>query len=82
MDVWVCSAYPNGLLEDEYRQLVRGDPLSARLHWRRMRRDAAVYARGEIHHPDHRTITLPLWHRVLMNTETNSVIVGRMAFLD
>ncbi len=50
--------------------------------WRRMQRDAAVYARGEIRHPDHRTITLPVWHRVLMNTETRSRTMSQVAFLD
>src|SRR5207253_6043381 len=36
-------------------------------------RDALVYVRGEITHPDHRTICLEGWHRVLMNTENRSM---------
>jgi hypothetical protein len=47
-----------------------------------MQRDAAVYARGAIRHPDHRTIWLPFWHRVLMNTETRSRTMQQVAFLD
>src|SRR5215211_1051541 len=37
--------------------------------WEQLVRDAEVYARGNVRHPDHATIHLPSWHRVLMNTE-------------
>ena len=37
-----------------------------------MRRNPGVYARGAVRHSDHATITLPFWHRVIMNTETQS----------
>jgi len=37
-------------------------------------------ARGRIRHPDHATITLPEWHRVVLNTETETV--RNVAFLD
>ena len=80
--VYVCRQYPNGVLEAEYRRLVREDPSRGKWGWRRMQRDAAVYARGEIRHSDHRTITLPVWHRVLMNTETRSRTMRQVAFLD
>lgn len=82
VQVYVCRRYPNGVLESEYRRLVREDPSRGRWGWRRMQRDAAVYACGEIRHPDHRTITLPMWHRVLMNTETQSRTMSQVAFLD
>jgi hypothetical protein len=32
-----------------------------------------VFARGRLRHPDHRTLKLQEWHRVLMNTEDRSV---------
>jgi len=35
-----------------------------------------------VRHPDHATITLPCWHRVLMNTETQSRTTANVAFLD
>jgi hypothetical protein len=47
-----------------------------------MRRDMGVYARGSVSHADHATITLPFWHRVLMNTETQSRTMRFVAFLD
>lgn len=80
--VYVCSQYPNGVTEQEYRRLLREDQSRSKWGWRRMQRDAAVYARGQIRHPDHRTITLNEWHRVLMNTETRSRTMRQVAFLD
>ena len=47
-----------------------------------MTRNPGVYARGAVSHADHATITLPFWHRVLMNTETQSRTMRFMAFLD
>ena len=46
--------------------------------WRIMRQNAQVYARGKVSHPDHKTIVLPFWHRVLMNGEHRRGVV----FLD
>lgn len=39
----------------------------------RMVKDPEVYARGRVRHPDHATIVLPFWHRVMVNAETRSV---------
>ena len=47
-----------------------------------MTRNAGVYARGKVRHSDHETIDLPFWHRVLMNTETQSRTMANVAFLD
>jgi hypothetical protein len=80
--VYVCRRYPNGVLEREYRRLVGEDPARAKWGWRLMQRDAAVYARGWIRHPDHRTITLHEWHRVLLSTESSSPTMRQVAFLD
>lgn len=80
--VYVCSQHPNGVSEGEYRRLLRENPSRSKWGWRRMQRDANVYARGQVRHPDHRTITLSEWHRVLMNTETRSSTMRQVAFLD
>lgn len=37
---------------------------------------------GEVRHPDHETITLNGWRRVLMNTENRSSALRYLAFLD
>jgi hypothetical protein len=44
-----------------------------------MARNPVVYVRGKLSHPDHATIRLDGWHRVLMNTESGS---SSVAFLD
>jgi hypothetical protein len=80
--VYVSPAHPNGLLPAEYKRLLKSDPSAARWFWRKMRRDMDVYARGAVSHSDHATITLPCWHRVMMNTETQSRTMRNVAFLD
>lgn len=80
--VHVSWQHPNGISEKEYRELLRVNPNAARWGWRIMRRNAGVYARGSVRHSDHATITLPFWHRVLMNTETQSRTMRNVAFLD
>jgi len=79
--VFVHAKYPNGVSEREYQRiLARKD--TVRASWRVMVRNAAVYARGTVRHPDHKTITLHGWHRVLMNTETQTRSMANVAFLD
>jgi len=79
--VYVHAKHPNGVLEKEYRViLARGDTSGS--EWRVMTRNAAVYARGAVSHLDHKTITLHGWHRVHMNTETQTRSMKQVAFLD
>jgi hypothetical protein len=80
--VHVCAEHPNGLTPVEYKSLLKTNPSAAYWRWRVMRRNMGVYARGAVSHADHATITLPFWHRVLMNTETQSRTMTRVAFLD
>jgi len=80
--VHVCSRHPNGVTPDEYRSILRSHPDAARWGWQVMRRNPGVYARGAVRHSDHETITLPFWHRVIMNTETQSRTMANVAFLD
>jgi hypothetical protein len=78
--VRVCDAYLNGLTDDEYWALDRAEQL--RHSWRDMRRDADVFVNGYVHHPDHETLVLPYWRRVVMNTETKARAMEDLAFLD
>jgi len=80
--VHVCSRHPNGVTPDEYRSILRRHPDAARWGWQVMRRNPGVYARGTVRHRDHATISLPFWHRVIMNTETQSQTMRNVAFLD
>lgn len=77
--VRVCHQHPNGLTQKQYVELIRRNPKAEKWAWRNMIRDAQLYVKGAVRHPDHATIVLDGWHRVLMNTERLTEVV---AFLD
>ncbi len=80
--VFVCPQYPNGLTREQYRRVVREQPRMKNLNWRQMARDPEAYVKGRIRHPQHKTIFLPFWHRVLPNTENQAASSSNVAFLD
>jgi hypothetical protein len=80
--VWVCSRHPNGVTQAQHQAMLAGHPKAQYWGWRMMRRNAGVYVRGRIRHPDHATIMLHGWHRVVMNTEGQSRAMRNVAFLD
>ncbi len=80
--VMISSAYPTGISLAGYDHLMATDPAARRMAWRRMVRDAEVYARGAVRHPDHKTIHLDGWHRVYMNRERFAPHAVQIAFLD
>jgi hypothetical protein len=80
--VMVCSRYPAGVTIEQYRSIVKAKPEANRWNWATMQRNAAAYVRGRISHPDHKTIVLHDWHRVLMNTENEAPGNRNVVFLD
>jgi hypothetical protein len=78
--VYVSRLYPRGLTGLELKALPEG--VRRREQWTEMVRDAEVFARGRIRHPDHATIVLRGWHRVAMNTEQRARAMRHVAFLD
>jgi hypothetical protein len=81
--VYVSRIVPNGLTVEEYRQwLDRNPTLHGKIRWTTMRRNAQVFVRGRIRHPDHQTVVLQDWHEVQMNTETQAQAMRHVAFLD
>ena len=78
--VYVSSRHPAGLTLKEYLRLSENQRKSG--GFRMMKRDVMVYVRGEVTHPDHKTVVLRGWHRVLMNTENRSLAMRFLAFLD
>lgn len=80
--VYVSREHPNGLTGAEYRARYAGEKNPARSSFRLMRRNASVYVKGRISHPDHNMITLRFWHKVEMNTENQSAAMRHVAFLD
>jgi hypothetical protein len=79
-EVFVCGQYPNGLDVKEYNRLSKKK--RARHRWRQMYRNARVYVKGKIRHPDHKTVFLNFWHEVVPNTETDARAMSQVAFLD
>jgi hypothetical protein len=68
--------------EHELRQQVRRQP-SFRFKSRETRvANAEVYVRGHVSHPDHATIKLEGWHRVMINRERPAGHSSRIVFLD
>lgn len=77
--VYVSSEHPNGITSGRYNRLSSEDRKGP---WQVMVRDAGVCVKGKITHPDHATIVLKGWHRVLANTEGQSRAMRHVAFLD
>jgi len=80
--VYVCPKHPNGVSPEWYQRLLQTRPGAAQWGWQALRRNPRVYAKGRIRHPDHATITLPDWHRVVLNTETETESMRNVAFID
>lgn len=78
--VYVNDVHPTGIGEAEFELLSPAQQRSGR--WRQMVRDPELYAKGSVRHPDHNTIVLHGWHRVLMNTEEGARAMRHVAFLD
>jgi hypothetical protein len=78
--VYITYEHPQGLTQAEFEALTaRG---RKRHHWDVRVRDPEVYAKGAVRHPDHATLHLRDWHRVLMNTEHEAVAMRHVAFID
>ncbi len=80
--VYISSQHPNGLTEMQRVRLTSRRPELRHLHWVAQRRNPTVFVRGRVRHPDHKTIVLNGWHQVLMNTETESIAMRHVAFID
>ena len=80
--VFVCPRHPDGLSEEKYDALIRSKPKAKGWGWQTRRINPRVLARGDIRHPDHKTITLHGWHEVLMNRESQSRTMQHVAFID
>lgn len=81
--VWVCSRYPNGLEETDYRKLLKRQPAAKTWNWTPRMADAKVFAKGRISHKDHETLDLgSQWHEVFMNRENEAPSMKHLRFLD
>ena len=80
--VYVCNRYPSGVSSKRYQSILSGNSKAKSWGWVSVQRNPGVYVRGKIRHPDHATIMLHGWHRVVMNTENQSSAMRHVAFLD
>ena len=78
--VYVNAQHPTGITEAKFLRLSNSEIRNGR--WQAMVRDPELYAKGAVRHPDHATIDLHGWHRVLMNTEQGARAMRHVAFLD
>lgn len=78
--VFVNAAHPTGITAAEFDRLAQSQVRKG--GWRQMVRDPELYAKGAVRHPDHNTIVLHGWHRVLMNTEHAARAMRHVAFID
>jgi len=80
--VYVSSLYPRGLTADKYRKVIQKNAEAKKERWQVMQLNPGVYVKGKIRHPDHKTLKLPFWHRVVANTESEAASQKNLVFLD
>ncbi len=78
--VYVNRLTPTGISETRFARLSPSGRRSG--GWARQVREPEVYAKGTVRHPDHATIRLADWHRVLMNTEQGARAMRHVVFID
>jgi hypothetical protein len=80
--IYSCPTYPSGITEKEYVALVEATPCMKYLSWETVVTGPDVYARGRVRHPDHATLHLDTWHRVLVNREHEAYSSAYVTFPD
>jgi len=68
-----------GLTNDERKDFYKNHPESKTWSWRPMVRNPELYVKGTVRHPDHKTIRLRDWYRVIVNGEIRG---ENVVFLD
>jgi hypothetical protein len=88
---WFFLARPNLQVDERFVEhraaLARNGGKPHRVEWLyRLEGTSELFARGYVSHPDHSTIVLETWHRVLQNNEEEPTPVAapfiRMAYVD
>ena len=80
--VYVCHKHPRGVGFAKYQQILAKNQYAKHWNWWTQLANPNVYVRGRISHPDHKTVVLNDWHRVVMNTERNAPGSHSVVFLD
>ncbi len=80
--VFVCRKHPLGVSVGEYGRILKENPNAIHWDWSQRFADPIVHVRGRVSHPDHKTVVLNDWHRVVMNTEWKAPGAPAVIFLD
>ena len=80
--VYISSGHPDALTEAAYEALMMRRPQLRSQRWITRRRNARVFVRGCVRHPDHKTICFHEWREVIMNTENEAAAMRHVAFID
>jgi hypothetical protein len=80
--IYYSEARRRVLTVPQFRKLLQQRPQAVKEDWRIMQRGMSVYGRGMVRHPDHDTVTLHGWHRILMNTESSAPAANHVAIMD
>lgn len=80
--VRVCWRYPRGVIERVYADIVSRNPSAAGWGWQTLRRNPDIFGRGAVRHPDHATIHLDGWHRIVLNLEVPAGNDKRVVYFD
>lgn len=73
------SRFSLGATQSEREAFFRERPEARDWEWTSRVRNPELYARGKVTHPEHKTIELSGWHRVLSNTEPQGLRRGLQA---
>jgi len=80
--IYICPKFPEGLSERQHKEILKSEPELNKVSWQVRTVSAKVYGRGRVTHQDHKTIVLPFWHEILMNTETHARAMRNVLFVD
>ena len=80
--VYVCRQQPSAVSVETHRRMLQDNPAARYWSWRQMKANPQVHARGRVWHPDHASVYLPFWHRVLPNEEAKALSRPQVVFLD
>ena len=71
-----------GLTAEQQKRFIERHPEAQDWQWSNFVRNPEVYVRGRVRHPDHKTIRLKFWHKVVQNTELRAEAMRFVAFVD
>jgi len=73
----------NGISQQQYETLIKSNTAAKAASWQSMVQNPDVYVKGKISHIQHETVELgDVWHKVVLNTESQAKARRHVKFLD